>query len=72
MWKTDMFKASGRAWFLILLFQFLQYYVFVVLSSDDFALFHQHFYCDSITREEIAYKIFFSLKDRLAIIGRLL
>ena len=47
-----MFKTSGRASFLIILFQFLQYYVFVVLSGDAFALFHWHFYCDSFTREE--------------------
>ena len=47
-----MFKTSGRASFLIILFQFLQYYIFVVLSGDTFALFHWHFYCDSFTREE--------------------
>ena len=47
-----MFKTSGRASFLIIIFQFLQYYVFVVLSGDAFALFHWHFYCDSFTREE--------------------
>ena len=47
-----MFKTSGRASFLIILFQFLQYYVFVVFSGDAFALFHRHFYCDSFTREE--------------------
>ena len=47
-----MFKTSGRASFLIILFQFLQHYVFVVLSGDAFALFHRHFYCDSFTREE--------------------
>ena len=47
-----MFKTSGRASFLIRLFQFLQYYVFVVLSCDAFDLFHRHFYCDSFTREE--------------------
>ena len=52
MKKTDMFKTSGRASFLIILFQFLQYYVFVVLYGDAFALFHQHFYCNSFTREE--------------------
>ena len=52
MYKTDMFKTSGKASFLIILFQFLQYYVFVVLSGDAFALFHWHFYCDSFTREE--------------------
>ena len=52
MQKTDMFKTSGRASLLIILFQFLQYYVFVVLSGDAFALFHWHFYCDSFTREE--------------------
>ena len=34
-----MFKTSGRASFLIILFQFLQYYIFVVLSGDAFALF---------------------------------
>ena len=32
-----MFKTSGRASFLIKLFQFLQYYVFVVLSGDAFS-----------------------------------
>ena len=47
-----MFKTSGRASFLIILFQFLQYYVFVVLSGDAFALFRWHFYCDSFNREE--------------------
>ena len=47
-----MFKTSGRASFRIILFQFLQYYVFVVLSGDAFVLFHWHFYCDSFTREE--------------------
>ena len=67
-----MFKTSGRALFLIILFPFLQYYVFVVLSGDAFALFHRHFYCDSFTRERIAYKTYFAHKERLAIIGRLL
>ena len=52
MKETDMFKTSSRASFLIILFQFLQYYVFVVLSCDAFALVHRHFYCDSFTREE--------------------
>ena len=32
-----MFKTSGRASFLIILFQFLQYYVFVVLCGDAFS-----------------------------------
>ena len=50
MKKTDMFETSGRASLLIILFQFLQYYVFVVLSGD--AFFHRHFYCDSFTSEE--------------------
>ena len=31
-----MFKTSGRVSFLIILFQFLQYYAFVVLSGDAF------------------------------------
>ena len=48
-----MFKTSGRASFLIILLQFFfQYYVFIVLSCDAFALFHRHFYCDSFTGEE--------------------
>ena len=37
MLKTDMFKTSGRASFVIILFQFLQYYVFVVLSGNAFS-----------------------------------
>ena len=52
MLKTDMLKTSGRASFLIILFQFLQYYIFVVLSGDAFALFHRHFYFNSFAREE--------------------
>jgi hypothetical protein len=64
-----MLKTSDRASFLIILFQFLKYYVFVVLPSDTFALFHGHFYSPE---KKIAYKTFFALKDRLAIIGRLL
>ena len=32
-----MFKTSGRASFLIILFQFLQYYVLVALSGDAFS-----------------------------------
>ena len=47
-----MFKTSDRALFLIICFRLLQYYVFVVLSGDVFALFHRYFYCDSFTREE--------------------
>ena len=75
-----MFKASGRASFLIILFQFLQYYIFVVLSGDAFALFHWQFYCTGnfivipSPEKKIAYKTFFVLKERLAstCIGRLL
>ena len=47
-----MFQTSDRASFLIILFQFLQYYIFVLLSGDAFALFHHHYNCDSFTREE--------------------
>ena len=47
-----MFKTSSRVSFLTILFQFLQYKVFVVLSGDAFALCHGHFYCDSFPREE--------------------
>ena len=66
-----MFKTSDReSSFLIILFQFLQYYVFVVHSGDASALFHWHFYCDSVTRQENTFSS--ALKDRLAIIGRLL
>ena len=47
-----MFKTTDRASFLIICFRLLQYYVFVVLSGDVFALFHRYFYCNSFTREE--------------------
>ena len=67
-----MFKISGRASFLIILFQFLQYYVFVVLSGDAFALFTGTFIATPSPEKTIAYKTFFVLKERLAIIGRLL
>ena len=67
-----MFKTSGRASFQIILFQFLQYYVFVVLSGDAFALFTGTFIATLSQEKKIAYKTFFVLKERLAIIGRLL
>ena len=67
-----MFKTSGRASFLIIVFQFLQYYVFVVLSGDAFALFTGTFIATPSSEKKIAYKTFFVLKERLAIIGRLL
>ena len=50
-WWTCLKPVAGRR-FWYFFFQFLQYYVFVVLSGDAFALFHWHFYCDSFTREE--------------------
>ena len=67
-----MFKTSGRASFLIILFQFLQYYVFVVLSGDAFAFFTGTFIATPTPEKKIAYKTFFVLKERLAIIGHLL
>ena len=77
-----MFKTSGRASFLIILLQFLQYYVFVVLSGDDFVLFspalllrllHQrrHLHTNIVSEYDLLIT-FFALKDRLAIIWRLL
>ena len=69
--KIDMFKTSGRASFLIILFQFLQYYVFVVLSSDAFSP-ALNFIVTPSPATKIAYQTFFALKERLAIIGRLL
>ena len=70
--RRRMFKTSDRASFLIIFFLPLQYYVFVVLSGDVFALFHRHFYRDSFTREENCIQSFLALKDHLAITGRLL
>ena len=57
-----MFKTSGRASFLIILFQFLQYYVFVVLSGDVFAFFFTGtFIATPSPEKKIAYKTFFVL-----------
>ena len=61
-----MFKTSGRASFLIILFHFLQYYVFVVLCFITGT-----FTASPSPDKKIAYKTFFA-KERLAIIGRLL
>ena len=47
-----MFKTSDRASFGIILFQFIQNYVLLVLYGDAFALYLQHLYCDSFTREK--------------------
>ena len=46
-----MFKTSDRESFLIIPFQFIQNYVLVLLYGNAFALFYQHFHCDSFTRE---------------------
>ena len=68
-----MFKTSGRASFLIIRFQFLQYYVFVVLSGVMLLpFFTGTFIATPSPEKKIAYKTFFVLKERLAIIGRLL
>ena len=71
MGGMDMFKTSGRASFLIILFQFLQYYVFVVLSGDAFSP-ALNFIMTPSPETKIAYKTFLTLKECLAIIGRLL
>ena len=69
MQKSDMFKTNGRASFLIILFQFLQYYVFPVMLLPFFT---GTFIATPSPEKNIAYKTFFVLKERLAIIGRLL
>ena len=68
-----MFKTSDMASFLIIFFRLLQHYVFVVLSGDVFLPFSTTtFIATPSPEKKIAYQIFFALKDRLAIIGRLL
>ena len=67
-----MFKTSGRASFLIILFQFLQYYVFVVLSVMLLPFFTGTFIATPSPEKKTAYKTFFVLKECLAIIGHLL
>ena len=69
MKKTDMFKTSGRASFLIILFQFLQYYVFVVLSGDAFSPAHLLRLLHQRGRLHTKPSLH---SERLAIIGRLL
>ena len=58
-----MFKTSGRASFLIILFQFLQYYVFVVLSGDAFAFFTGTFIATPSLEKKIAYKTFLYFRN---------
>ena len=68
-----MFKTSDRASFLIILFRLFQYYVFVVLSGDVFFTFSiSNFVATASPEQKIAHQTFFALKDRLAIICRLL
>ena len=66
-----MFKTSDRASFLIF-FLLLQSYVFVVLSSDVLSFSTGTLIATSSPEKKIAYQAFLALKDRLAIIGRLL
>ena len=53
-----MFTTSDRASFLIIFFWFLQYYVFVVLSGDVFALFQGIFIATPSPEKKIAYQTF--------------
>jgi hypothetical protein len=48
------------------------YYLFVVRPSDTLPFFTGTFIATPLPEKKIAYKTFFSLKDRLVIIGRLL
>ena len=68
-----MFKTSGRASFLIILFLLLQNYVFVVLSGDVLLPFStDNFIATPSLEKKIAYQTYLALKDRLATTGRLL
>ena len=67
-----MFKTSGRASFLIILFSFfsttsLQYFPVMLLPFSTGT-----FIATPSPEKKIAYKTFFVFKERLAIIGRLL
>ena len=62
-----MFKTSGRALFLIILLQILQYFPVMLLP-----FFTGTFITTPSPEKKIAYKTFFALKDSLAIIGCLL
>ena len=68
-----MFKTIGRASFLIILFQFLLYCVFAVLSGHGcFFTGTKSFIASPSPEKKTVYRTFFALKERLAIIGRLL
>ena len=68
-----MFKTSDMAPFLMIFFRLLQHNVFVVLSGDVFLPFSTStFIMTPSPEKKIANHTFFALKDRLAIIGRLL
>ena len=67
-----MVKTSGKASLLITIFQFLQYFVFVGLYSDVVSFFTGTCTATPSPEKKIAYKTFFALKDRFAIIGPLL
>ena len=72
MSKTDMFKTSDRASFLIC-FRLLQYY----MSLQSFPVMCLPFSTSTFIatpspEKKIAYQTFLALKDRLTIIGRLL
>ena len=44
--------------FFFFFFQFLQYHIFAVFFSHNFAHFHWQMYCNAFTRETTAYKTF--------------
>ena len=67
-----MFKTSDSASFLIIFFRLLQYYVFVVLYGDVLPFSIGTFIATPSPEKKIAYQTYLALKDRLAIIGRLL
>ena len=65
-----MFKTSDWASFLIILFLFLQYYVFKVLSPDTLLFSNNTFIATPSPEKKIAYKTVIAPNDHLTNIWR--
>ena len=71
MQKSDILKSCfGAATFVVVL-QFSQNNVFIELACDRSAFWHRDLNSWTLISEKIAYKTFFTVRIRLAILGRL-
>ena len=71
MQKSDILKSCFGAVTFVVVLQFSQNNVFIELACDRSAFWHLDSNSWTLISEKIAYKTFFTIRIRLAILGRL-